>query len=191
MNKNGFIFIETILVTAILTAILLVIYSNYNSVIHKEETRIKYNDFSYLYRTYYIEKFFSHFRMSKVISELNNSDSSKPYALITGFGCTYRIFVSKEDNIDFCDNLLSKFHVKNMYLAYNDLSDLQNCNNADGKCESLLQVSQQMGAYIKTLGNKGSGYQIIIEYGESKEGNSCDEEDCEYYYATISLGGFS
>ncbi len=191
-RKKGFVFVETLVVVAVLTTSLLMLYSTYSASIRKEKTRIKYNDSVYLYRTYYLEKFFRSFRLDMLSVSLNKDDDTKPYLLTTGFGCTNNIFIHEEDNLGICENLLSNLHVSNLYFAYNDLSSLQNCTNASGKCESLLQVNEDMGAYLKTIGGEGkTGYRIIAEYSENKDGEYCDGDDCVFYYATISLGDLS
>ena len=85
-KKKGFVFVETLIVVAVLTASLLILYSTYSALIRKEKTRIKYNDSVYLYRTYYLEKFFTNFRLDMVSMGLNKEDTTKPLSLLTGFG---------------------------------------------------------------------------------------------------------
>ncbi len=187
-KKKGFVFVETLVVVAVLTASLLMLYSTYNAVIQKEKTRIKYNDSVYLYRTYYIEKFFRNFRLDVVASKLNNTDANR-LLILSGFGCTGDLFMNEEDNIGLCEILLQDLHVTNLYLAYNDLSRLQTCDNQIGICEALVQVNSPMADYLKTIGGAGkSGYRIIVEYSENKDGTRCEGESCQFYYATISLG---
>ncbi len=187
-KKKGFVFIETLIVVAVLTASLLMLYSTYSALIRKEKTRIHYNDSAYLYRTYYLEKFFKNFRLDMVSMGLNKDDTTK-LSLFTGFQCTSNIFINEEDNKGLCENLMEELHVHNLYLTYNDLSTLQNCKNPSGVCEALLQVNDTAAAYIKTIGGENlSGYRIIVEYAETKEGERCAGEDCVYNYATISLG---
>lgn len=187
-KKKGFVFVETLVVVAVLTTSLLMLYSTYSAVIQKEKTRIKYNDSVYLYRTYYLEKFFQNFRLDIVASRLNNSDSSR-YLMLSSFGCSADIFVNEEDNLGMCEVLLQNAHVNNLYLAYNDLSKLQTCENQSGLCEALVQVNPQTADYLKTIGGSGkTGYRIIVEYAENKDGTRCEGENCQFYYATISLG---
>lgn len=191
-NKKGFVFVETLVVVAVLTASLLMLYSTYSAIVRKEKTRITYNDSAYLYRTYYLEKFFRNFRMDSMTLSLNKDNPDKPIALLTGFGCTNNIFINEEDNKGLCENLLAELHVSNMYLTYNDLSILQTCTNQSGPCEALVQVNETASAYLKTIGGDGKeGYRIIIEYAETKEGEACVGDDCRFYYATISLGELS
>ncbi len=190
-NKKGFVFVETLIVISVLTASLLLLYSSYSSLIRNEKVRLKYNDSVYLYRTYYLEKFFRNFRFDLVTNSLNKEDSTKPISILTGFGCHSGIFINEEDNVGLCENLLAELHVSNLYLTYNDISELQNCTNKDGICETLVQVNSTASDYIKTIGGKGkTGYRIIVEFAETKDGSrKCNpNEECQYYYATLSLG---
>lgn len=193
-KKKGFVFVETLIVVAVLTASLLMLYSTYSTIIRKEKTRIQYNDSIYLYRTYYLEKFFRNFRLDVVATRLNKEDETKPIVIITGFGCTSDILVNEPYNMQLCENILPELHVRNLYLTYTDLSMLQNCKNQSGVCEALVQVNDSAAAYLKTIGGEGKeGYRIIVEYSEKKDGSKCDanENDCKYYYATLDLGDLS
>ena len=53
MNKKGFIFIETIIVTAVVLASLMLVYSLYISSIASENRRLRYDDTAKLYETFY------------------------------------------------------------------------------------------------------------------------------------------
>jgi Tfp pilus assembly protein PilE len=202
-NKKGFAFIETLVVVAILTASLLMVYSTYNSAVIKENSRIRYDDSAYLYRTYYIYNFFQNYRMDLIASNLDSDN------MITSFNCNNtNIFLNEEAslktaNIKMCESMLDNFHVSNIYLTYNDLGFLQDCTNTDGKCSVLLQVSQDAQSYMKTIGGNGKdGYRIIIEYAEKKDGSKCESAttctdrtdtkcvntSCRYFYTTLSLG---
>ena len=85
--------------------------------------------------------------------------------------------------------LINTLNVHNMYLAYNDLSFLQDCEE-NGSCDAFMQVSSDMASYLKTIGGASkSGYRIIVEYAFQKNGDQClNEEECVYYYTTLSLG---
>lgn len=189
-KKKGFVFVETLIVVAVLTASLLMLYSTYSALIRKEKTRIQYNDSAYLYRTYYLAKFFRNFRLDMLKMSLNKDDTTKPLSLLTGFDCTSSIFLNDKDNKGLCEILKAELHINRMYLTYNNLSELQNCQNQSEICETLNRVENDTAAaYLKTIGGEGtSGYRIIIEYAENKAGEKCTGEDCVYYYTTLSLG---
>ena len=190
-NNKGFVFIETLIVVSVLTVSLLILYSSYSSLIRNEKNRLKFDDTSYLYRTYYIEKFFRNFRLDLATIELNKSDPAKPLFLLNPFGCRSDIFLNEEDNLGLCEILIEELHINALYLTFNDLSELQECTNSTGICEVFLQVNDHMAQYLKTIGGKGKeGYRIIIEFTETKDGEKCNpnEEGCQFYYSTLSLG---
>lgn len=202
-NKKGFIFVETLIVIAILTVALLMTYSTYSGLIMREKTRIKYNDTIYIYRTYYIADMFKSYRLDRVVDRLKqveeqyrlNNDNEETLGVV-GFGCTSDIFVSEKDesgaNQKLCDDMIGKLHISRLYLTHSNLSGLQNCTTAKGVCAALLQVSENTASYLKTVGGSGNtGYRIIVEYKGKKDGSECTNDfskDCNYYYATINVG---
>lgn len=193
-RKKGFVFIETLVVIAVLTVSLLMTYSSYSAIVTKENIRIRYNDSAYMYRTYYLSQFLRNFRLDLVASNLDDVDGNDGYNMLAGFYCSGDIFVNEEDNQGLCENLFSNLNVSNAYITYNDLSFIQDdcTDNTKGKCEILVQVREEMANYLKTIGgNDKEGYRIIIEYSETKAGESCSEDEgqkCKYYYTTLSLG---
>lgn len=191
-RKKGFIFIETLVVVAILTVSLLMTYSTYNSAVIKENIRIRYNDSAYMYRTYYLSQFFRNFRLDMVASNLNQDAKNGSINILSGFDCNNSsIFVNETDNQGTCEQLFNSLHINNLYLTYNDLGFLQDCSDITGKCEVLVQVREEAANYLKTIGGNGKqGYRILVEYAEKKDGTSCSstDEDCMYYYTTLSLG---
>lgn len=196
-NKKGFVFVETIVVVAVLTISLLMVYATYSSMIMKEKTRIKYNDSVYMYRTYYLTKFFKNFRLDIIANRLGekediiNGEVEKKYTMLTGFDySSSEIFVNEEDNIGFTEDLMKQLHISHLYLTYKDLRFLQECKNASGKCESLVQVRESAAEYLKTIGGEGEGYRVVVEFSENKDGSYCTGEKCQFYYTTLSLGEF-
>ena len=179
MNKKGFIFIETLIVIAVLTVSLIMTYSSYSSMIVKENVRIKYNDSAYMYRTYYLSQFLRNFRLDLVAETLNDVDIGDGYNMISGFDCSGNIFLNEEENVGFCEALFSNLNISAAYITYNDLSFIQEeCVNSNkGKCEVLSEVREEMANYLKTIGGKGKeGYRIIVEYSEQANGSRCIDE---------------
>lgn len=189
-RKKGFIFIETLVVVAVLTVSLLMTYSTYNSAVIKENTRIRYNDSAYMYRTFYLSQFFRNFRLDIVAANLNNNVSKGPINILSGFNCQNQsLLVNELENQAMCEQLFDSLNINNIYLTYNDLGFLQNCNDSEGVCEVLVQVREDAANYLKTIGGNGkTGYRILVEYAEKKDGTKCTDDNCVYYYTTLSLG---
>lgn len=187
MPKKGFVFVETIVVVAILTIALLIVYSSYSSIVINNNTRLKYDDPSLMYRTFYIQKFLKNSRLDLVASNLDLSTNQ----VMENFNCSNSgLFINSLNDVGICENIISEFHISNMYLTFNDLSFIQECTSNTGKCNILNLIGSEMAAYLKTIGGKGkSGYRLILEFGEQPDGSICiDESKCKYYYANISLG---
>ena len=187
MHKKGFVFVETIVVVAILTVSLLMIYSSYSSIIINNNTRLKYDDPAFMYRTYYIQKFLKNFRLDLIASNLDLSSNQ----VIENFNCTNSgLFLNSVNDTGICENILSEYHVSNMYLTFNDLDFIHECRSNTGLCNILNAVNSDMANYLKTIGGKGkTGYRLIIEFSENADGSLClNDNGCKYYYANISLG---
>lgn len=199
-KRNGFVFIETLIVVAILTFSLLMAYSSFSGLVIKEKTRVAYDDSVYLYRTYYLEKFFRNFNLYKVRDYINETNENQ--GVLVQFGCSADIFYNEEDNIKLCENIMSELHVNRLYLTYKDLGFLQICrdnHSGEGACEILLQGGESSVVnYLLTIGGRSysisdardkNEYRIVAEFMEDNSGNGCTSGDeCKYYYATISLG---
>ena len=56
MNNKGFVFIETIIVTVVLTTTLIFLYSNFYKNLNNEKKRLYYDDIAYVYKTIHIRE---------------------------------------------------------------------------------------------------------------------------------------
>lgn len=200
-KKKGFVFVETLVVTAILTISLLASYSTYSALIIKEKGRISYNDSVYLYRTYYLEKFLKNFNLYTIRDYINDEISINGEEIKRAYskvGCSGELFPPEAShNLATCEALINDLNVENLYLTYKDLGYLQNCENWEGECAVFASLDEGMAEYLKTIGGSSktalessqSGYRIIAEYKEKKDGTNCDaEEECQTFYSTVSIG---
>lgn len=190
-KKKGFVFVETIIVVAILITSLLYLYSTYISLSNHEKERMSYDDVSYLYRAYYVKKYFSSQRMDRVIGNLSDEDTIDNVNFVLSFGCgNSDLFDDADKEGGFCELMSQELHISNIYVTYSDLSRIQTCTNDLGLCSIFSRVSPNFGTYLRTIGGKGeSGYRIIVEFLEDGKGNACkDSEHCKYYYATLKVG---
>ena len=56
-NKKGFVFVETVMVIAIVLAGLLAIYISYSNMVRNERRRVRYDEPAFIYRTYAVGQF--------------------------------------------------------------------------------------------------------------------------------------
>ena len=78
-NKKGFIFIETLIVTAVLLASLMLVYSLYVSSLSSETIRLRYDDPAKLYETFYVKKYLESFDLDVLKERIDNGE---PYQMI-------------------------------------------------------------------------------------------------------------
>ena len=71
MNKKGFIFVETIIVIAILLSSLMLIYSLYASSVSNENIRLRYDDTAKLYEAFYLRKYLESFNLDALKARID------------------------------------------------------------------------------------------------------------------------
>ena len=183
MNKKGFIFIETIIVTAVLLASLMLVYSLYVSSLSAEAIRIRYDDPVKLYETFYVKKYLESFNLNLLKERIDNGE---PYQMIYRgqsdiFGSSYTA-----EKV-FFENLWMELNIRSIILIPYNVSTLVECTSSN--TAAICSNSSLLG-YLKTLddGDENS-YRLVIEYAMDASGNSCTSNiGCFYYYASVKVG---
>ncbi len=180
-NKNGFIFVETIIVTAVLLASLMVIYALYVTTIVSENRRLRYDDPAKLYETFYVKKYLESFDLEMLKKEIK--DNTK-YRIIYKsrsdiFGTSYL-----EESI-FYGKLWDQLNIKNIYLLSNDISNIVKCTSG----LSAICSNRNLLSYLKTLDDSAAKtYRLVIEFANAMNGGECTATDCFYYYSSVLVG---
>lgn len=108
-NNKGFIFLETIIVTVVLTTTLIFLYSNFSKNVNDERRRLYYDDIAYVYKTIFIRNAVKStinddiFKMAINDNKTNNSNSL-------------------ENNFVYLFNSESKFCIKYLNTNLNDMT---------------------------------------------------------------------
>src|SRR5574344_2256543 len=98
MKNRGFVFVETIVVIAILTVSLLTIYLTFTNVLENEKRRATFDDTAYIYKTYYIEDFLVSLYMDKFINTYLGAEEDGGFGKeIAEFTCNLK---DSKGNID-------------------------------------------------------------------------------------------
>ncbi len=190
MNKNGFVFVETIVAIVVLTSALLLLYSSFNNVLQSEKTRVDYDDIAYIYRTQYLKNTLDDLNIKPILVELESNQNK--YFTTIGTD-TNNLFSSEEKKVYF-NKLLTDYEVKQMIiLKENKIDNLKNCNlnctndnkcNETENCNSLyMEISEEMLAYLKTIYvDFNCQYILAVEY-ETCQNNS----NCKHLYSWVSV----
>ena len=131
-KKNGFIFVETIIVTCVLLTSLIVVYSLYVGSMNTESRYTRYE----LYESYYLTKYFQSFDFRYLIENIHDTCTyserdqclSKSTCSWNGSACeksyNYELIWQGRNDIfgnlyakeaTFFDNLWGSLHVRNIY----------------------------------------------------------------------------
>lgn len=188
MKKNGFVFIETIIVVVFLSASLLMLYNSFTSSILKEKDRLYYDDTAYIYRTNFIRKYLEN---NSNIEYVKNYSFTNSYIITIGTGFD-TLFNTKEEK-DGLTVIVNNFHVHQMILLKSDY--ILNCPGSDIICEnSKSNISYNMSSYIKTLNQTDYEYYLVIEYAEKLDNNKkfvqCTpgvDIYCNTFYASLGI----
>lgn len=167
MNNKGFVFLETIIVTVVLTTTLIFLYSNFSKTVNDEKRRLYYDDIAYMYKTLFIRQaLIKHINkdvFDKAVINANNVKVNGDNELTNSLGENYVFLFNSESkycmNYDstnkkcdpndykslFMDNsYISKLHdIYNfkmlMYLNVSDIQNIKNCiNGLDTKPDGTL-----------------------------------------------------
>ena len=150
MNNKGFLFIETIIVTVVLTTTLIFLYSNFNKNLNNEKKRLYYDDIAYVYKTIHIReallKSIDEDVFNKAIYDdniLNGNSLKNNFVYLFNSESKFCVNYNEDNNCNSSDDYKSIFNdntlIKNLnelynykmliYLETSDISDIKKCIN--------------------------------------------------------------
>ena len=187
MKSKGYIFVETIVIIAVLTLGLVMIYASFSSMIASEKRRASYNDISFIYRTYNLQKYLSTLNIKKYADEfVKGTDTDTG---IYKFNCdnaslyqNSTVYEQDQDKnkygneIAYCTKFIENvIKAKKIYIVKKvKLPEIKGCigkngnwiNSTDCKNFNSLIDSSKTRLYFKTIkrGEENNNYMIVVEY---------------------------
>lgn len=196
-KKNGFIFIETMIVVVVLLASLLLIYSSYMGLVSNNRRMARYDDPEFIYKTYSVGKFLLDLKdengssiISNKIKEQNNiikqiesgnKDNSKSpivYISINDNDLFYDT-PSVDNNSgnktrkDFFSTLYNSLNIQTIIL----LNKKQITSSEEGVKINESEISSDLYKYLMSIdvsGDEEDQTYLIVMYAEKVNGSSCD-----------------
>ena len=123
MKKNGFVFIETIVVTGFLITSLMVLYTLFVATNNKETRKLRYDDPPKIYETYYLYRYLESFKLSDLVDNLKDGKSN--YETI--YRSRANLFPDYEKESAFFENMWAELHVEAIYLIPSKVSEIITC----------------------------------------------------------------
>lgn len=180
-NKNGFVFIETMVTVVILVTALLSLYTLFTNVLVREKRRIYYDDPIYTYRANYLSIIFEkvlrvnsssvddpsvYIKVSDLLTTYDDQGQKIEYNL-KGISCDNDLFLgtpkdggTTQDNNEAaakkaaCVQFFSDNNIYRIYVSRYDLSYIKNCQGSQRNtslCLDYNNLSSQAKGYFKQL----------------------------------------
>ena len=176
MRKNGFVFIETVLVICILSVTLLILYSSYAHILRVTRQKSTFDTTDSIYTTYYVKK---------IIDAYNGPDVSFDQFFNTNGYCSHI-----NDNSGYMcdisqipDTETQLYQLKSIYdvdkLYYLSPSNILTNEN---KTNYLMEVDATTIDYIKSLGVGVTDNILIVKYKYSYS-----DGHYEVYHASMEV----
>ena len=206
-NKNGFVFIETMVTVVILVTALLSLYTLFTNVLVREKRRIYYDDPIYTYRANYLSIIFEkvlrvnsssvddpsvYIKVSDLLTTYDDQGQKIEYNL-KGISCDNDLFLGTPKD---CQRFFYEQRLYRIYVSRYDLIYIKNCQGSQRNtslCLDYNNLSSQAKGYFKQLHYipDVDGYYIIFEFNESGNGTSCTKDNCMHQFASVKYGGIN
>ena len=180
-DKNGFVFIETIIAIIILIVAFLTLFNIYNKLYRKIDSRYEYDNISFIYKARNTKKALENYSDFKVAYKNLVNDNK----LITNIGIetTGIGFTNKDSYMKVLDIL----QVSNVYLIKDIKKYKDECvNNYNQALCNYIYFDENMSDYLNSIKDKNLVYILLIETRLNNKGESC-LDTCAPKYTYLEL----
>lgn len=189
MNKKGFVFVETIIVIALVTSALVYVYSTFNKTLQSSKIRLYYDDPVYIYKTYVIRNLLvDNYNMDSVYNYIKNNNNKS----FTTIGIDFESLFINGHNKDELSDVIDNFNINRMVVfKKNSLKEIRNCNSSNNNkfCHDLENISVGFSNYLKNLYIDSTIYDNEEEFNnheyilaiEYNNGNENRNQNIKYY----------
>ncbi len=161
MQKNGFIFLESLIVIVTLISTLLLLYNSFKRITNNVKEKDNYDEINYIYRSEYLKENLQKYILDDFLNDQDYLEINSESAYLNNY----------------LKQLFKDFEVNNLIIVKtNSLNNLRKCLLN----ETCLNISSSFKTYItSTKINISSSYILISEY------KTCLKERCQYNYSWV------
>lgn len=155
-NNKGFFLVETIVITGVITAFLVIFYFQISNLYHNYERNAKFNSVDAIHAAYGVKTYLDQTDTSNLISAFNSSGQ-----------LIYEITRFTFDTTEYYPSLLNYYKIEKIYISQYNINDVVT-NYA------LYDIDAEFLDYIRTLkvnDSKDNTYRIIIILKNSDYGS--------------------
>lgn len=166
MRKNGFVFMETVVVICVLSATLLILYASYAHILRVTKERITFDTTDSIYTTYYVKKVLEHNNAgNSTFEQFFPSHSAYCRSINDGTGYVCDIASIPDSDTTFYQ-LKNIFNVDKIYFL-SPASIL----NSNKKTDYLMELDATTIDYVQKLGISVVNKVLIVKYKYSYANN--------------------
>ncbi len=163
MNKKGFMLLETMVVSAFITTVLVYLYVQFSNLKRNYETSFKYDSVDGLYAVREIDKYVNgNFTYSSIVSTTNSLGNNYIIFYTKTNGCSNYIGGNNNTYSTYCNNLMGKLKVKTVLFVNSKIKD--DLSNIKTNYPSLYLYLKH--ANFKKLTNKNY-YYVVAEFEDN------------------------
>lgn len=150
MNNKGFLLIETLIVSAFVLGVLVIIFLQFKTLLVNYNHTYDYNTVEGIYNLNAVKTYLNENQGDKT---LNSYLNSAPYLLIyDGESCSEKYGLK---NIDYCNQMMKAAEFKKVIYTKSELDNLKN---------NMNDFNEKTKDFIKKLNSKSNENRLIAEY---------------------------
>lgn len=163
MKKNGFVFIETIVVISVLSITLLLLFSSYSYILRKSRERDTFDNIDLIYKTFYVKDIIDKYKIGKapnvakssIMYYIENNSECKKMSSFNSYVCD----LSSDTYNGILFQAKTAFEVEKIYLL--NPGEILNSSN---KVSWLTQFDATTIDYIDELGIATNKQVLVVKY---------------------------
>ena len=162
MHKNGFIFLESLIVIVTLISTLLLLYHSFKRITNNVKQKENYDEVNYIYRSEYLKENLQKYILDDFLKDQDYLEINNESVYL---------------NNDYLKQLYKDFEIADLIIVKKEsLNNLQKCLLN----KSCLNINDSFKTYIaSTQFNISSSLILISEY------KTCLKDKCQYNYSWV------
>lgn len=186
VKKNGFVFMETIIVIAILSITLVLLFSSYSYILRKSRQRNTFDTTETIYKTYFVKKAMDNYKIaaggtgnSVEYYMQHNLSSGECRKLTYGSDISFTCDLSSPSYSGYLAQLKRAFEIDKIYYL-----NPNKVTNSASSTEWLNKFDATTIDYIREIGPGSNYYILIVKF--KKTYNSLDGT-YEVFHASMEV----
>ena len=170
-DENGFMLVETLIVSTLVSTILVVLYVQFNNIVNNFDKNFNYNNIGNLYAANNVKKFILqdnngefYLNLKQFLNENLENDQSFYLKIFTT--CDNSNIDHKAYNVNLCEkfNSLTNFYnIKQILFVMNSV-DLKDSDYKDLESPNFVNFIKNINKSTKNSNNQNDDYRIFIEF---------------------------